>query len=243
MELRRTKNLATYVTFPIQKNDGTYITSAAGLDSELNYWDDGNAPQATFTDCTNEATEIGTTGIYYLSITQAEMNHDYIVIQIKSSTTGALTQTILINTTNQNANLVNIAGSAVSTTTAQLGVNMVQISTDATAADNLELIIETAKGTDHKILLSTDAQDLSGTLDVNAKTIGASAVSSIMAGAVEGTVTIAQACRALLAFACGKASGGGTSTITYRNIADDADRLVLTVDANGNRSAVTRTLT
>ena len=37
-----------------------------------------------------------------------------------------------------NANLINIAGAAVSTTTAQLGVNVVQISEDATAADTLE---------------------------------------------------------------------------------------------------------
>ena len=35
-------------------------------------------------------------------------------------------------------NTTHIAGSAVSTTTAQIGVNIVQISTDATAADNLE---------------------------------------------------------------------------------------------------------
>jgi hypothetical protein len=35
--------------------------------------------------------------------------------------------------------ITHIGGSAVSTTTAQLGVNVVQISTDATAADNLEL--------------------------------------------------------------------------------------------------------
>ncbi len=36
------------------------------------------------------------------------------------------------------ANTSHIAGSAVSTTSAQIGVNVVQISTDATAADNLE---------------------------------------------------------------------------------------------------------
>ncbi len=109
MEIRRTKNLATYITFPILKNDGTLITGAAGLDSEIDTFADGSAPDG-FTDCTNEATEIGSTGIYYLSLTQSEMNADYIVIQVKSSTEGAVTQVILINTTLQRADMIGISG-------------------------------------------------------------------------------------------------------------------------------------
>ncbi|HUW31500.1 MAG TPA: hypothetical protein VM223_07790, partial [Planctomycetota bacterium] len=50
--------------------------------------------------------------------------------------------------------------------TDRLGVDAQEISSDATVADNLELIIENAKGADHKILISTDAQDLKGTLTV-----------------------------------------------------------------------------
>ena len=49
-------------------------------------------------------------------------------------------------------------------------VNVDGVSDDATAASDLELFIE-ALGTDDKVLLSTDAQDLSATLDVNVKTI------------------------------------------------------------------------
>ena len=55
--------------------------------------------------------------------------------------------------------------------TDKLQVDAVEISSDATAADDLELFIETAKGTDHKVLISADAQDLSATLDVNTKTL------------------------------------------------------------------------
>ncbi len=109
MEVRRTKNLATYITFPIMKNDGTLITGATGLDSEIDTYADGSAPDG-FTDCTNEATEIGSTGIYYLSLSQAEMNADYIVIQVKSSSSGAVTQVILINTTLQRADVIGISG-------------------------------------------------------------------------------------------------------------------------------------
>lgn len=96
-EIVRQKNVATYVTFPIVKNDGTLITSAAGLDSEIDTFADGTAPNG-FADCTNEATEIGSDGQYYLSLTQTEMNNDYIILQIKSTTTDAMVQTLLIRT-------------------------------------------------------------------------------------------------------------------------------------------------
>jgi len=96
-ELVRQKNVATYIVFPLVKNDGTLITSAAGLDSEIDAWADGSAPDG-FTDCTNEAKEIGSTGQYYLSLTQSEMNNDYIIIQVKSTTTDAMVQTLLIRT-------------------------------------------------------------------------------------------------------------------------------------------------
>lgn len=96
MELVRTKNVATIVVFPIKKNDGTLLSGAASLDSEIDSWADGAAPDG-FTDCTNEANEIGSTGNYYLSLTQTECNVDFAIIQVKSSTTGAITQVILIN--------------------------------------------------------------------------------------------------------------------------------------------------
>ena len=53
-------------------------------------------------------------------------------------------------------------------------VNINEVSDDATAADDLELLVENAKGTDHKVLISTDAQDLNASLDVNAKAISGS---------------------------------------------------------------------
>jgi len=100
MEVLRAKNVATRIVFPIVDADGDLVTGAAGLDSEIDQWTDGANPTG-FADCTNEATEIGSTGIYYLNLTQTEMNEDYIAVQIKTSTTGAKTQVILINTTPQ----------------------------------------------------------------------------------------------------------------------------------------------
>jgi len=43
----------------------------------------------------------------------------------------------------------------------------------------------------------------------------------------------------LAAFAAGKATGGGTTTVTFRDIGDGFNAIVATVDENGNRSAVT----
>lgn len=88
------KNTAYRLYFPIYKSDGTLITAAAGLDSEVSK--DGKQSDGTtagFTDCTNEATEIGTgSGCYYLDLTSTEMNADSVVVLVKSSTTGAVPQ-------------------------------------------------------------------------------------------------------------------------------------------------------
>lgn len=165
MELRRSKNVATYIVAPIVDADGDIVTGAAGLDSELNYWDDGNAPQSTFTDCTNEATEIGSTGVYYLSLTQAEMNHDYVYVIVKTSTAGAKTQHILINCKNQAADVTAVSG-------------------DATAADNLELMFD-----------GTGYAGGTTKLDVNAASIanGAITAAAIATDAIDNDAIAANA--------------------------------------------------
>lgn len=80
------KNQAFRVTFPIYDADGDLVTGAASLDSEV------SKDQATYTDCTNEATEIATaSGTYYLDLTSTEMNADNVSIIVKTGTAGAKT--------------------------------------------------------------------------------------------------------------------------------------------------------
>lgn len=55
-------------------------------------------------------------------------------------------------------------------------------------------------------------------------------------GTVEGTVNTKILNRVMLALAAGKATGGGTTAIYFRNQADNADRISLVVDASGNRT-------
>lgn len=149
MELVRQKNVATIITFPIVDADGDFVSGATALDSEIDAWTDGAAPDG-FTDCTNEATEIGSTGVYYLSLTQTEMNNDYIVIQTKTSSSGAKTQMILINTmvgdplnraTTDDGGTINVTAGAIDTVTTVTAVTTVNglaanvITAAATAAD------------------------------------------------------------------------------------------------------------
>lgn len=125
------KNTAYRVYFPILDNDGDLVVSAAGLDSEISK--DGVA----FADCTNEATQIGTSGTYYLDLTNDEMNADAVVIIVKTSTTNAKTTPIFLYPQE--------AG--------DIKVDVQSISGDTAVADSLEAMID-GTGTRPKLYLS-----------------------------------------------------------------------------------------
>lgn len=79
------KNTAFRWTFAIRKpSDATLITTWAGMDSEVSL--DGGS----FSDCTNEATEIGTSGVGYIDLTAAEMNADCVVLKVTVTNSGAV---------------------------------------------------------------------------------------------------------------------------------------------------------
>ena len=158
------KNTAYRVTFPILDADGDLVAGAAGLDSEISK--DGG----TFTDCTNEATQIATSsGMYYLDLTATEMNADTVAIIIKTSTSGAKTTPIVMYPVENT----------------DIPVNVKAISDDTTAADNLELMYDGtgyAGGTtkleiDIVKLLGTAwlTPGVAGTPDVNTKLLGGTA--------------------------------------------------------------------
>jgi len=70
----------------------------------------------------------------------------------------------------------------------------------------------------------------------------AAGVDAILDEAVVGSYTMRQLLKVLAAKVAGKATGGGTTSITYRGVDDTSNVIVETVDANGNRSAVTLTV-
>lgn len=59
-----------------------------------------------------------------------------------------------------------------------------------------------------------------------------------LATTIEGSETWLEVMRYLLAFVAGKANGGGSSPVNFRDQADSKNRIAMTVDANGNRSAI-----
>lgn len=68
-------------------------------------------------------------------------------------------------------------------------------------------------------------------------------VNAILAAVVEGSTTLVQSIRLHNAALGGKASGLATTTAVYRDVGDTKNRISATVDADGNRSAVTLDLT
>lgn|SRR5262245_5311793 len=60
-----------------------------------------------------------------------------------------------------------------------------------------------------------------------------------VAAGVETNRTVRQSLRLMLAALAGKASGMATTTAVFRDTNDSKDRITATVDADGNRSAVT----
>ena len=76
------------------------------------------------------------------------------------------------------------------------------------------------------------------TLNVNVSTMSSGAVDSILDDPVEGSYTMRQLLRLMASALLGKASGGGTATITFRDLGDSKDRITATVTSNGNRTTV-----
>ena len=64
-------------------------------------------------------------------------------------------------------------------------------------------------------------------------------VDAILDEVVVGSYTMRQLLTVMSAGLAGKLSGGGTTTLTFRGIDDASNVIVATVDASGNRSAVT----
>ncbi len=111
------------VIFPIFDNTGSLVSGAAGLDSEVSKNGD------SFTDCTNEATEIGSSGMYYLTLTSSEMTADLVTVIVKTSTTDAKTTPIVLYPRKEL--------NAVRSGTAQGGAsNSIQLDSGAVALDD-----------------------------------------------------------------------------------------------------------
>jgi hypothetical protein len=238
------KNAAATVVFPILDADGDLVTGAAGLDSEV------SIDHGTFADCTNEATEIATSsGMYYLTLTAAETNGDAIAIIVKTSTANAKTTALVFYTAAQTLDETDAVVDSVKT----------EVDTHPTAAELWSYATRTLS--DYSGVWSvatralTDKAGFSLAADQSTVTVGttntittwdktgyalsAAGIDAIIDDVIEGTLTLRQAMRIMFSSLANKSSGGGTATLTFRDLADLKARITATCDADGNRTAVT----
>jgi len=123
------------------------------------------------------------------------------------------------------------------------------VTADAIAADAIGAS-EIATGA---ITSAEIAADAIGASEIAASAIGASEIATDAIGAdelaaggidemmdevFEGAYTFRQMMRIVFSGLAGKASGGGTGTLVFRDAADAKARITATVDANGNRTAI-----
>lgn len=78
------RNVAYRLYFDIRDAAGALITTWADMDTELA--SDGGA----FSDATNEATEIGTSGVGFIDLDAGEMDFDSVIVKVAVSNAGAI---------------------------------------------------------------------------------------------------------------------------------------------------------
>lgn len=131
-----------------------------------------------------------------------------------------------------------------------VSADAVQLSGDAAAANNAESFFDGTgyAGTNNVIPTVTTVNGLAAgaitaaaiaTGAIDADALAADAIDEIWDEVLEGSLTGRQIVRIMLAALAGKSSGGGTSTINFRDNADSKNRISATVDSNRNRTAVT----
>ena len=126
----------------------------------------------------------------------------------------------------------------------KLQVDTTQVGGTTQTARDLGASVLLSPGTGAgQVSLSSGAVTVATNNDKLGYALSAAGVDAVLDEVVEGTYTLRQAMRLLLSLLGGKASGGGTTAIMYRDTGDTKDRVLMAVDSNGNRSAVTLDLT
>jgi len=140
------------------------------------------------------------------------------------------------------ASLSAIAELIVSATASIAGV--ASVSGNATGAlGALGFVLATIDGATTVSAVPRANGSLAALIEVGATgelTAGGIATELLDVQLVETGLTVRETLRLCVAALAGKVSGAAGTTITFRNaVADNKDRIVATVDSNGNRSAIT----
>jgi len=87
----------------------------------------------------------------------------------------------------------------------------------------------------------TAAEIATGAIDADAISAdaGLELADAVLDEAVDGAYTLRGLIRIMAAALAGLVSGGGTTTVVFRDVNDTTNRITATVDASGNRTAIT----
>lgn len=228
MEILRKYNEATTILFPLIDRgtldfESTPVSFVAA-DCQI------SKDEGAFANTGSTPTHEGN-GIYSLALTATEMQAARIVITVIDSATKTWEDQAIIITTYGNASAqhaFDLDTATQNVNVASMDANTVTSSAIATNAIDSGAIAANAIGSSE---LATDA--------IGSAQLSAAAVDEIWDEVLEGTVTGRQFMRIMLAALAGKSAGGGTGSVTFRDNADAKNRISATLDANGNRTAMT----
>jgi len=126
--------------------------------------------------------------------------------------------------------LTNYDGPTRTEATADKDAIITQVNANETKIDAISTVVPDVAGTAAALHTTTDAL-INGLDDIT--------VAEIKAGIADGTYDLEEMIRLIFSACCAKVSGGGSSTLIFRDGPDSKNRVTATVDASGNRTAVT----
>lgn len=202
-------------------------------------WAQKNAAQTLsheengFYEVTLDATDTGTLGLLRLAVFESgalPVWEDFMVVTANVYDSLFSTDVLDVSVTQVNGTAApNLVGGRFDASVGAMAAGVITAAAHAAGAIDAAAIAADAIGASE---LATDAANeiADALLD--------------RANAIETGLTLRQALRLIAAADAAKLSGAATTTVTIRNaVADSKDRIVATVDADGNRSAITYDLT
>lgn len=166
-----------------------------------------------------------TTSIYQSVVTDAAgTNIAADIIAVKAQTAAIETDTAEIGA----------AGAGLTALATQASVDAITALVDTEVAAILAAVDTEVAA----IKVKTDNLPASPAATGDAMTLTAAAIDAIHDEVIEGTLTFRQSMRLQNSTLFGLVSGGNTTTVTFRNIDNTLDRIVATVDSDGNRTAL-----
>ncbi|MDH3375362.1 MAG: hypothetical protein OEQ39_00125 [Gammaproteobacteria bacterium] len=197
MEIFRKKNEATVIAFPMINTATPDAFDTGETVTDTAYYSDAGGAWTSLA-ITDTVAEIGTTGMYELSLTAGEMNHDNIIIKF-TSTNAADTAVVIRTRAVDEDDLVRATTPA----------NTLDI--DASGNVNADLIAAQSNTVTFPALTITGLLDINDGIDISATTTNRNGITSAGNGTGHGIAAVAGATNGNGFYGLGLGSGNGMS--------------------------------